>query len=394
MYSRQIETELTALAKSYPVVTILGPRQSGKTTLVQKVFSKKPYVNLELPDVRAFAEVDPRAFFREYPGGAVLDEIQRVPSLLSYIQDIVDRNKKPGLFILTGSHQLLLHAAITQSLAGRTALLKLLPLSLVELGGSRTSVEQLILKGFLPRVHADNLEPTRAYRNYFQTYIERDVRQLIQVKELSVFQRFIKLCAGRVGQLLNMSGLAGEVGVSSQTVQHWISILEASFIFFKLAPYFENFGKRVIKTPKIYCMDVGLLCSLLDIETETQLRHDPLRGQIFENLVVMESIKSCFNRGKESSLYYFRDHHQNEVDLIYKRGHELIPVEIKSGETFHPSFLKGVQYFQQLVAERAPKGFLIYGGMHEQAVGKVAVRSFQSVDRIFGENDCEYILQA
>lgn len=387
MYRRLIETELTVLAKSYPVVTVLGPRQSGKTTLVQKAFPKKPYVNLELPDVRAFAEADPRAFFREYPEGAVLDEIQRIPSLLSYIQDIVDRAKKPGLFILTGSYQLLLHAAITQSLAGRTALLKLLPLSLVELGETQNSLDQLMLKGFLPRVHAENLEPTRAYRNYFQTYIERDVRQLIQVKELSVFQRFIKLCAGRVGQLLNMSGLAGEVGISSQTIQHWLSILEASFIFFKLAPYFENFGKRVIKTPKLYCMDVGLLCSLLDIETETQLRRDPLRGQIFENLVVMESIKSCFNRGRESSLYYFRDHHQNEVDLIYKRGHELIPIEIKSSETFHPSFLKGVHYFQQLVAKRAPKGFLIYGGAHEQTIGSAAVYSFQSVDQIFGEDE-------
>ena len=265
MFQREIVTELQRLAEEYPVVTVIGPRQSGKTTLVRHVFPKKPYVNLENPDTRSLVETDPRGFLEQFPHGAILDEIQRVPKLLSYIQTIVDESNEKGQFILTGSHQLELHQAITQSLAGRTALLTLLPMSLDELlkAGIDLSLDQALIMGGYPRIHKDALDPTKAYRNYFQTYVERDLRQLINVKDLSQFERFVRICAGRVGQIINLDEIGSEVGISSHTVKEWISMLEASFIVFRLQPYFENFGKRIIKSPKLYFTDVGLATYLL-----------------------------------------------------------------------------------------------------------------------------------
>lgn len=382
---REIIPELKSLAKDYPVVTLIGPRQSGKTTLVREIFPKKPYINLEAPDTRQFAESDPRAFFEQVPEGAILDEIQRVPLLLSYIQTIVDQKpSKKGLFILTGSHQLELHQAITQSLAGRTALLRLLPLTINELHtvDIDLGLDDYLLQGFYPRIYKEQLDPTKAYRNYFQTYIERDVRLLIHIKDLTTFQRFIKLCAGRIGQILNVHSLANDLGVSSHTVKHWLSILEASFVTFQLLPYYENFGKRIIKSPKLYFTDVGLASYLLDIENLTQLRRDPLRGNLVENLVILELMKTRFNQGLDHQLYYYRDSHQNEVDVIFKRAHELIPIEIKAAQTFQTEYLKGLKYFSQLVGERAPDGFLIYAGIQEQPIEKFRVINFKHARNI------------
>lgn len=382
---REITPELQSLASDYPVVTLIGPRQSGKTTLVQEIFPQKPYINLEAPDIRQFAESDPRAFFEQIPDGAVLDEIQRVPVLLSYIQTIVDKQPtKKGMFILTGSHQLELHQAITQSLAGRTALLTLLPLTISELQTANIdlNLDEYLLRGFYPRIYKEQLEPTKAYRNYFQTYVERDVRLLIHVKDLTTFQRFIKLCAGRIGQILNIHSLANELGLSSHTIKHWLSILEASFITFRLLPYYENFGKRIIKSPKLYFTDVGLASYLLDIENLTQLRRDPLRGNLVENLVVLELMKTRFNQGLDHQLYYYRDNHQNEVDVIFKRAHELIPIEIKAAQTLHLEFLKNLKFFSQLVEDRAPKGFLIYSGDQEQRIEKFKILNFKHAYKI------------
>jgi hypothetical protein len=379
VFKREIETELQGLVKSYPVVMVIGPRQSGKTTLVRHVFPHKPYVNLEDPDTRNLADGDPRGFLERYPDGAILDEIQRVPKLLSYIQGIVDERDTKGLFILTGSHQLELHQAISQSLAGRTALLTLLPMSLDELikAGLDFSLDEALLRGGYPRIHKDALDPTKAYRNYFQTYVERDLRQLINVKDLIQFERFVRICAGRVGQILNLEEIGGEVGVSSHTVKEWISILEASFILFRLQPYFENFGKRMIKSPKLFFTDVGLAAYLLGIENETQMSRDPLRGHLVENLVVLELLKWRLNHGQDPNLYYYRDVQKNEIDLIFKEGNLLIPIEIKSSKSFHSDFLKKLRFFQKLVGDRAPRGYLIYAGDQEQKVHSIELLNYK-----------------
>lgn len=383
MYKRDIESELQGLAKGYPIVTLIGPRQSGKTTLVKHTFPEKPYANLEAPDVRALAETDPRNFLEKYPDGAILDEIQRVPSLLSYIQTIVDSTDQKGMFILTGSHQLELHQAISQSLAGRTALLTLLPMSLRELeeAGIELRLEEALIKGGYPRIYKDNLDPTKAYRNYFQTYVERDLRQLINVKDLMQFERFVRICAGRIGQILNLEEIGGEVGLSSHTIKHWISILEASFILFRLQPYFENFGKRIIKSPKLYFTDVGFASYLLGIENEMQISRDPLRGHLFENLVLLELVKFRLNQGLEPHLFYWRDVQKNEVDVIFKNGQRLVPIEIKSSKTYHPDFLKKLHLFQKLAPERTPKGYLIYAGDQEQTVHSIELLNYHQATR-------------
>lgn len=379
MYRRQIAKELISLASSYPVVTVIGPRQSGKTTLVRFVFPDKPYISLEDLDIRNLAQIDPRSFLEQFPDGAILDEIQRVPDLLSYIQTIVDASNQKGLFILTGSHQLELNQAITQSLAGRTALLTLLPLSLDELveAGVDFSLNEVLLKGGYPRIYKDALDPTKAYRNYFQTYVERDLRQLISVKDLSQFERFVRICAGRVGQILNMQDIGGEIGVSSHTVKEWISILEASFIVFRLQPYFENFGKRIVKSPKLYFTDVGLATYLLEIENESQINRDPARGHLFENLIVLELLKWRYNEGLDPHLYYYRDVQKKEVDVIYKQGNRLVPIEIKSSKTFNSEFLEKVHFFQKLAGDRAPSGYIIYGGDQEQGIHAVNLLNYK-----------------
>jgi uncharacterized protein len=379
MIKREMETSLKDLARSYPIVTIFGPRQSGKTTLVQNCFPEKPYVNLEEPDTRLLAEQDPRSFFRQFPDGAIIDEIQRVPSLLSYLQAHVDKDKRKGLFILTGSHQLLLKQEISQSLAGRTAILHLLPLTLAELHSVFTPLDlnQQLLNGFYPRIFVDHLNPSIAYRSYLETYVERDLAQIINIKDLSNFQRFMKLCAGRIGSLLNKNSLSGDLGVSSSTIESWLSVLEASHIIMRIQPYYENFGKRIIKSQKLYFTDPGFAAYLLGIETVNQMDRDPIRPYLFENLVLLEMVKSRYNVGYDHQISFYRDQHQHEVDFIFQSGHTLIPIEVKSGETINLDFFKGLNYFSALVGERFSGGYLIYSGAKMQSVNNFAVLNYQ-----------------
>lgn len=381
---RDIQNEMLAMAKAYPIVTVLGPRQSGKTTIARHLFNQKPYVSLENPDDRRFAEFDPRAFLENFPDGAVLDEIQRLPILLSYLQGIVDEQQQKGLFILTGSHQHELHQSVSQSLAGRTAILTLLPLCLSELPPEHQnqSIDYYLYQGMYPAIYHDKLNPTKFYRNYLQTYVERDVRQMINIKDLSKFQHFIKLCASRIGQLFNASDVGNALGISSNTVQHWLSILEASFVIYRLQPYFENFGKRIIKSPKLYFTDVGLATYCLDIHNKEQLARDPLRGNLVENFVISEFIKHRTNSGLEPDSYFYRDSNQHEVDLLIKSGNELIPIEIKSSKTFHPDFLKGLNYFKNIAPERCNRGYLIYAGDREQTIQDFFVAHFSHIKKI------------
>lgn len=383
-FNREIQPVLIDLAKSYPVVALTGPRQSGKTTLAKATFSNKTYVNLEEIDLREMALDDPRRFLAQYPNGAILDEIQHAPELLSYIQVIVDERDEPGFFILTGSHQFALQNAISQSLAGRIGLLELLPLTIHELSQANLNftIDEYLINGFYPRIYKNQLNPTTAYGNYVRTYVERDVKQLINIKNLNTFRKFIRLCAGRVGQILNHSSLANDVGVSSHTIKHWISILEASYIIFTLQPYYENVGKRLIKSPKLYFYDVGLACYLLGIETIQQISRDPLRGLLFENLVIMEIVKARLNLGKEPRIYFYRDNIQHEVDLIYQTGHELIAAEIKSAETYNAEFFKSLQYFTNLVRDRVKKCYLIYGGDIEQVVKNGSIINYKKAREI------------
>lgn len=362
--SRDVEKELHTLLDEYPVVTILGPRQAGKTTLAKTALEGYAYSNLEDPETREIAQNDPKAYLAQFTGKVIIDEIQRVPELLSYIQVEVDAKTANGRFVLTGSHQLSLREAISQSLAGRTAILNLLPFSIRELKAGGIEFERFedyCFTGFMPRIYEQQQRPTTAYANYYQTYVERDVRQLIQLKDVSLFEKMLKLMAGRVGQVFDYSLLANDVGVDAKTIRHWISILESSFILFKLPPYFENFGKRIIKSPKYYFTDVGLLCYLLGIREPEQVTRDPLVGQIFENLVVIECLKHRYNQGLMADLYYFRDSNGNEVDLLIQSGRDLQAVEIKSAATFKMQQLKGIRRFKHLT-EQVKASYLIYAG--------------------------------
>lgn len=370
MFKRSLIPYIQQLAKKYPVVTLVGPRQSGKTTLVKLAFPDKPYVNMEDADNRSLATLDPKSFMQTYPDGAILDEIQRTPNLLSFIQVCVDENDKKGMFILTGSHQAELHSAVSQSLAGRTSLLKLLPLSLLEMRNSKIedSLVEVILKGGYPKIYKENLPVSNAYSSYFQTYVERDVRQILQIKDIILFERFIKLIASRIGQLINYASLATDVGVSAVTIKEWVSVLEATYIIVRLEPYFENFGKRAIKSPKIYFTDTGLACYLLGIDTTEQLEKDSKYGNLFENWVVLELMKARYNQALDPRLYFYRDVTGKEVDLLFQKGSQLVPIEIKSSKTFSPSFFNGLKYFHEATPKKAMDGVVIYGGSKTQKI--------------------------
>jgi predicted AAA+ superfamily ATPase len=379
MIYRTITKELLTQLREYPVVTVIGPRQAGKTTLVRNVLPDYSYVSLEDPDNRQLANDDPKAFLKRYSGKTIFDEVQRTPHLLSYLQGIVDEEGTNGRFVLTGSHQLELRAAITQSLAGRTGILHLLPLSIGELHDAKISFddfESYIVQGFLPRVYDQHQRPRTAYANYYQTYVEKDVRQLIQLKDVSLFEKFIKLLAGRVGQIINYQSLSNDVGVGAPTIKQWLSILEASFIIFKLPPYYKNFGKRVIKSPKYYFTEIGLLAYLLGIEKNTQVSRDPLVGNIFENLAVIEVLKSRYNQGRNAELYYFRDSNGNEIDLLCKTGDGLVGVEIKSASTWNNSFSKSLTNFSESNEKLAGR-IVVYSGSRIDLSSGVQVRSYK-----------------
>ena len=359
MINRAVESKLLRLARQYPVVTITGPRQSGKTTLSRKCFPEYLYLNLESPDTREYARKDPRGFLSRSKA-MIVDEIQRVPDLVSYIQGLVDESGGPGRFILTGGHQFRLTDVVSQSLAGRTALVTLLPFSMRELGET-SSYEDLIYRGFYPSIIDRKLDPTEALSFYVDTYVRRDLREIKEIRNLSRFEDFLRLCAASVGRMLNMSRMANDVGVDSNTVKAWISVLEASYVICLLWPHYRNFGKRIVKTPKLYFCDVGLASYLLDIRKVEHVKSHPLRGVLFENLVVVENIKRKFNNVKRPSLYFFRDNTGNEVDLLEEEGRHVVSYEIKMAKTLDSSQFRGLNFYRKLNSENS-RSVLVYTG--------------------------------
>lgn len=364
MIERDIRARIKAMAKKLPVLGLLGPRQSGKSTLVQHIFPDYTYVSLEDIEYRQFALSDPKAFLAQFAPPVIIDEAQYAPDLFSYIQLIVDASDQTGQFILTGSQHFLLLEKITQSLAGRIALLNLLPLSLSEIASAQplNSIDTILYQGAYPRLYDRQLEPADIYPDYIQTYIERDVRSMQNIQDLGAFQRFIKLCAARVGQLVNFSSLAGDCGITYNTAKAWLSVLESSFIVYLLKPYYQNIGKQLAKSPKLYFYDTGIASYLLGIESASQLNTHYSRGSLFENLVINEHLKYYYNQGKRPSLYFFRDKSGNEVDLIIERAGKLIPIEIKSAQTFQKHFLKGIKQWKSLFPDAGETSYVIYGG--------------------------------
>lgn len=364
MIQRAATHYIRKLAKGWPVVAVTGPRQSGKTTLVRAVFPAKSYVSLEDPDELEFSRKDPRGFLARFPEGAILDEVQRSPKLFSYLQTRVDEAGKTGLFVITGSQQFGLLSGITQSLAGRAGLLQLLPLSFDELkkGGKEVkSPEALLYQGGYPPLYSRRVTPVSWYANYVMTYIERDVRQLINVKDLSVFQRFLKLCAARTGQLLNLSNLANDCGITHNTAKAWVSVLEASYLVFLMHPHHKNFGKRLVKTPKLYFYDTGLAAWLLGIEDAKHMAIHSMRGELFESFVVSEMLKARFNKGLPSNLFFWRDNTGNEVDVLIEKGEQLTAVEIKSGRTVTEDYFASLTRWRR-ISGNSGKQYVVYGG--------------------------------
>lgn len=386
MIPRTVEKYVRELLKGFPIITITGPRQSGKTTLARAIFADKPYASLEDPDVRLAALDDPRSFLARFPDGAVLDEVQRCPHLFSYLQTLVDGDGRMGLFILTGSQQFGLISEITQSLAGRTAFVELLPFSLAELQHVEklpADVDHLLHIGCYPPIHDREVPPRAWLTAYVTAYIERDVRQITHVQDLETFQRFVRLCAGRTGQLLNLTSLATECGITHNTAKAWISVLEASYLVFLLRPHHANFNKRLVKTPKLYFYDTGLVAWLLGIQTEEQLVTHPLRGNIFETLILSELMKNTFNRGEKPTLFFWRDSSGNEVDVIIEQGAHLIPVEIKSGRTLTRDSFAGIEKWTALAGQKALRPTLVYGGDDNYSHKGVRVLGWRDVKKIF-----------
>lgn len=382
MFARALAPTLKRLAARYPVVSLTGPRQSGKTTLTRLVFPKHRYVSLEDPEQREFATNDPKGFLDSHPGGVILDEAQRAPQLFSYIQTLVDLEGKAGRFILTGSQQFLLLSRVSQTLAGRIALLQLQPLSLSELRGTRPldpdrflrgpfppsvppspgSLDRILFRGMFPRIHDKKMDAREWYGSYLRTYVERDVRDVLRIGDLGTFRNFLRLCAGRTGQLLNLSSLAADCGITHPTARAWISVLEAGSLVFLLRPHSRNFSKRLIKTPKLYFLDSGLLCHLLRIRNEEDLASHPLRGNIFETFILSEIHKVFDHAGEDPPLFFWRDQTGHEVDLIIDLGRTIVPVDIKSAKTVATDSFRGLRYWRTLPGNSSKDGILVYGG--------------------------------
>jgi predicted AAA+ superfamily ATPase len=381
MIERNLGSKMISLAQKFQVITLTGPRQSGKTTLVRATFPDWPYVSLEEPDIRQIALTDPRGFLENYPKGAILDEIQNTPELFSYIQRMVDENRQIH-FVLTGSSNFLLMEKISQTLAGRTAVLHLLPFSIKELEPLAGPYENLIFKGQYPRIYDRDISPTDFYPSYIQTYVDRDVRLIKNIGDINAFIQFTQLCAGRIGQPLNFASLAADAGISPNTAKSWLSILESSFILYRLQPYYQNFNKRLIKSPKLYFYDTGVACSLLGIREQGQVNYHYLKGSLFENLILNEFIKRSFNRGENPQLYYWQDNHGKEIDCLLVNGERVTAVEIKSGKTLSSSYFDNLKYWQSLAAFPENQQYVVYGGEQSMQTSAGILISWQNLDGI------------
>ncbi|MCF0061854.1 ATP-binding protein [Dyadobacter chenwenxiniae] len=383
MVNRELVDKLNGMLEKYPIISLTGPRQSGKTTLAKMVRPDYQYVNLENLSLRAFAKDDPVGFLENYQNGVVIDEAQYVPELFSYLQVLTDERNRKGEYILTGSQNFLMMEQITQSLAGRVAIFYLLPFSLNELKGTAYAPEtweEYILSGSYPRKLVDDIDASTFYDNYLRTYIERDVRQVKNILNLSQFQRFIQLLAGRIGQLFNQQSLGVELGIDNKTVNAWLSVLETSFIAFRLQPYHQNFSKRVVSTPKIYFYDVGLAAHLLGISNVEQLNVHFAKGALYENLIINELQKNVLNQGRQPHFYFWRDYSQNEIDLLITEGVDLKVVEIKSGKTIQNDFFNGLNHFKKITGEASLN--LIYGGKEFQKRSGVTIYSISDLDKL------------
>lgn len=385
MIPRAAEAAIRQLAKGFPITAITGPRQSGKSTLAQAAFPGKKYLSFEDLELRRFATEDPKGFLATLPDGAVLDEAQRCPDLFSYLQHRADQERRMGLFVLTGSQQFGLLSKITESLAGRVGLVELLPFSLDELRAGKIaggSLDETLWKGFFPPLYDRPLTPPQWHANYVRTYIERDVRQLAQIRDLGLFQRFMKMCAARTSQLLNVSDLGNDCGLSHVTARHWLSVLEASYIVFLLRPHHENFGKRLVKQPKLYFYDTGLAAHLLQIQNPEHLSIHPSRGALFETFVVSELLKRRFNKGLDSNLHFWRDNVGDEVDILVEEAGHLTPVEIKSGQTLHADGFKTLTQWRKIAKRHSGELHLIYGGDETRIQNGIHIASWRAIPNI------------
>lgn len=378
---RKIESTILEAAKYFPVITVTGPRQSGKTTMLKQIFPHLHYYSLEDLDTRSFAMEDPVRFLHLHEDGMILDEVHNYPELLSYIQGIVDEQPQKK-FVLSGSSNFALLKKVSQSLAGRSGVFELMPLSIEEVKGQIEYVDdadQLLYQGLYPAVCSCKNIPKFLYPSYVKTYLERDVRDLLNVKDIRLFNMFLKLCAGRIGSVFNASEIAGEIGVSSKTIQAWVSILQASYVVYLLPPYFENSRKRLTKSPKMYFCDTGLACTLLGIESAEQLAFDKMRGHLFENLIVVELLKRRLNEGKESNFYFYRDSNQNEVDILVNNGSSLDAIEVKSAMTYNPSFEKALLKVNEWVNPPVGKRTIIYAGTLEDDKGDIRLLNYRNM---------------
>jgi uncharacterized protein len=381
MIERILASKITSLAQKFQVITLTGPRQSGKTTLVRAIFPALPYVSLEDPDIRQIALTDPRGFLSNYPNGAILDEIQNTPELFSYIQRIVDENRQIH-FILTGSSNFLLMEKISQTLAGRTAVLHLLPFSFTELEPLAEPYENLIFKGQYPRIYDRDISPTDFYPSYIQTYVDRDVRMIKNIGDINSFIQFTQLCAGRIGQPLNYASLSNDAGISPNTAKSWLSILESSYILYRLQPYHRNFNKRLVKSSKLYFYDTGVACSLLGIREQEQVNSHYMKGSLFENLILNEFIKRSFNRGENRQPYYWQDNHGKEIDCLLVNGDKVTAIEIKSGKTVSPSYFDNLSYWRSLADLPENLEYVVYGGDQSMQTSAGTLISWRNLDRI------------